>query len=80
MPSIGRRRHPSSGRAAQTIDVPVREERVDLEKQPVVYEEVEVGKTQVQETRKVSDTVRREEARIEREGDVTTDTGLDATR
>jgi uncharacterized protein (TIGR02271 family) len=64
----------------QTIEVPVRGERVDLEKRPVVYEEVEVGKTQVQETRKVSDTVRREEARIEREGDVTTDTGLDATR
>ena len=55
---------------SETIEVPVREERVTLEKQPVVYEEVEVGKRQVQETERVSGTVRREEAHIEREGDV----------
>lgn len=54
----------------QTIEVPVREERVDLDKQAVVYEEVEIGKRQVQDTERVSGTVRREEARIEREGDV----------
>ncbi len=35
-----------------------------------MYEEVGVGKRQVTETQSVSDTVRREEARIEREGDV----------
>ncbi|MBV9329759.1 MAG: YsnF/AvaK domain-containing protein [Chloroflexi bacterium] len=59
----------------KTIDVPVREEQVEVEKRPVVYEEVEVGKQQVQETQRVSDTVRREEARIEREGDVRTSGG-----
>lgn len=55
----------------QTIEVPVREEEVSVEKRPVVYEEVELGKQQVQRTEQVSGTVRREEARIEREGDVT---------
>jgi uncharacterized protein (TIGR02271 family) len=53
-----------------TIEVPVREERVEVQKQPVVYEEVAVGKRAVTETQSVSDTVRREEARINREGDV----------
>src|SRR6185312_6053691 len=43
----------------QTIEVPVREERVEVEKQPVVYEEVGVGKRQVVENQQVSDTVRR---------------------
>ena len=56
--------------AGETIEVPVREERVELGKEQVVYEEIEVGKRQVQETQHVSGTVRREEARIEREGDV----------
>ena len=51
-----------------TISVPVHEERVEVEKRPVVYEEVGVGKREVQATERVSDTVRREEARIE--GDV----------
>jgi uncharacterized protein (TIGR02271 family) len=55
---------------AETIEVPVREEQVSLEKRAVVYEEVEVGKQHVQETQQVSGTVRREEARIEREGNV----------
>ena len=54
----------------ETIEVPVREERVEVEKRPVVYEEVSVGKREVQETERVSGTVRREEARVERGGDV----------
>ncbi|MBV9170538.1 MAG: YsnF/AvaK domain-containing protein [Chloroflexi bacterium] len=54
----------------ETIRVPVREERVEVEKTPVVYEEVGVGKREVTESQQVSDTVRREEARIERHGDV----------
>ena len=53
-----------------TIEVPVREERVEVDKQPVVYEEVGVGKQRVVENRSVSDTVRREELRVDREGDV----------
>jgi uncharacterized protein (TIGR02271 family) len=54
----------------QTISVPVHEEQVDLQKRPVVYEEVEVGRRTVQATEHVSGTVRREEARIEQDGDV----------
>jgi len=53
-----------------TIRVPVVEEQVQVTKQPVVTGEVQVSKRQVQENRQVSDTVRREEATIEREGDV----------
>jgi uncharacterized protein (TIGR02271 family) len=54
----------------ETIRVPVREELVTVEKKPVVTEEVSIGKRTVQDTRHVSDTVRREEAVIDREGDV----------
>jgi uncharacterized protein (TIGR02271 family) len=55
---------------SQEIRVPVREEQVHLEKQPVVTEEVSIGKRQVTEQQPVSGTVRREEARVETEGDV----------
>ncbi len=60
---------PISDTEDETIRVPIREERVDVEKQPVVYEEVGVGKRVTQETRQVDDTVRREELRVENEGD-----------
>src|SRR5215216_4148841 len=60
---------PISERERASIDVPVREEHVTVEKQPVVYEEVGVGKRQVEETRDVNATVRREELRIDQEGD-----------
>ncbi len=71
-------RRPASGEPSdtpigesETYRIPVREEQVTVEKQPVVREEVAMGKRQVQETQRVSDTVRREEAHIERSGDVT---------
>jgi uncharacterized protein (TIGR02271 family) len=54
----------------ETVSVPLREEQVELEKRPVVYEEVGVSKREVQGTQQISDTVRREEARVEHEGDV----------
>jgi uncharacterized protein (TIGR02271 family) len=71
-------RHPVQGREAadQTLDadeevrIPIMEEEVDVQKRAVVREEVSVGKRRVQETKNVSDTVRREEARIESQGDV----------
>jgi uncharacterized protein (TIGR02271 family) len=70
-------RHPVAGRKPadedigqdEEIRIPVMEEEVRVEKTPVVKEEVTLSKRQVQETRKVSDTVRREEARIEETGD-----------
>jgi uncharacterized protein (TIGR02271 family) len=61
---------PIDGSESETIRVPVREEHVEVEKQPVVYEEVGVGKRVTQETQQVSDTVRREELRTDKEGDV----------
>ena len=56
--------------AGEALRVPVREEQVTVEKQPVVTEELEVSKRPVQETERVSETVRREEARTEGAGDV----------
>ena len=69
-------RRPASGRADhaemadQEIVIPVKEERVTVHKEPVVTEEVSVGKRKVHETKHVDETIRKEEARIEREGNV----------
>jgi uncharacterized protein (TIGR02271 family) len=72
-------RHPVSGEVpadtpigdqGETYRVPVSEERVNVEKQPVVREEIGIGKRTVQDTEQVTDTVRREEAHVERRGDV----------
>ena len=63
---------PASGpiREGEEIRVPVHEERVEVEKQPVVYEEVQINTQQVHDTEHVAADVRREEARIDRSGDV----------
>jgi uncharacterized protein (TIGR02271 family) len=58
------------GESNETIQVPVHEEQVSVDKRAVVTEEINVGKRAVQETKQVSGTVRREEARIENDGDV----------
>ncbi len=67
-------RHAVSGRSATNTDfsdaeevirVPVMEEQVTVEKTPIVTEEISLGKREVTETQHVTDTVRREEARIE---------------
>lgn len=47
-----------------TIEVPVYGEEVEVSKRSRVREELEVSKDQVQSTERVTDTVRREEARI----------------
>lgn len=49
------------------IRIPLEGERVTLDKQPVVREEVEVGKRQVQEVRSVSGDVRHEELQVDDE-------------
>ena len=54
----------------ETISVPVSAEQVNVSKQAVVREELNVGKRVVQENQQVSDTVQREEVRMDREGDV----------
>jgi uncharacterized protein (TIGR02271 family) len=51
----------------QEIRVPLSEERARVEKLPVVKEEVRVGKRAVQGTERVSDEVRREELRVDKD-------------
>ena len=52
----------------ETIRVPVSEEQVNVSKNTVVTGEVAIGKRAVQETQQVTDTVRREEARVDQQG------------
>lgn len=61
------------------IRVPVSEEQVNVSKQPVVKEEINIGKRVVQENQQVSDTVQREEARIDNTGDVNVQGNPDQT-
>ncbi len=70
-------RHPVTGREAsgtsigeEEVRIPLMEEEVEVQKRAVVKEEISVGKRQVEETKTVSDSVRREEARIDSQGDV----------
>jgi uncharacterized protein (TIGR02271 family) len=55
----------------ETLRVPVSAEQVNVSKQTVQSGEVSIGKRAVQGTQQVTDTVRHEEARVERQGDVT---------
>jgi len=60
------------------VRVPVTEERVRAEKETVATGELQVNKRREQDTQRVSADVRKERARVEREGDVDVDTeGLD---
>ncbi len=52
----------------ETIRVPVSEEQVNVTKNTVTTGEVQVGKRAVTENQRVSDTVSREEARLDRSG------------
>ena len=57
-------------RPGEEIRIPVKEEQVRVEKETVLKEEVKVGKRQVQDTKRVSGDVRKEEVKVEREGNV----------
>ena len=57
----------------ENIHIPVMEERLEVTKRPVVSEEIIVGKREVHDTETVSETVRREEAEIDRTDDVVND-------
>ena len=50
----------------------MRQEQVSVEKQAVVYEQVEVGKRDIRETRRITDTLRKEVVDVDAEGDVET--------
>jgi uncharacterized protein (TIGR02271 family) len=53
-----------------TIRVPVTAETVEVTKDARVVEEIEVSKRPITETKRVSDTVRREEVDVRQEGDI----------
>jgi len=55
---------------SDTIEVPVREEDVQVRKEARVAEEFEIEKRAIQETETVTDTVRKERVNIEEVGDV----------
>jgi len=59
----------------ESLRVPVRAERVQVNKQTVETGEVALGKRTVQGTQRVTDTVRHEEARVEHQGDVNVEGG-----
>ena len=74
-------RVPNSGQPAQgevgseneEIRVPLSEERVRAEKEPIITDEIRVGKRAAQRTENVNENVRHEELRVEKEGDVEVD-------
>lgn len=57
-------------RENEEIRIPVREEQVDVSKQTVVNEEVNVGKRVVRDTKKVSGQVRKEDVQVDQSGNV----------
>ena len=54
--------------AGEEIRVPIREEQVKVEKQTVAKEQVSVGKRKVHETERVEGDVRKEDIKVETEG------------
>ncbi len=49
----------------QVIRIPLSEEQVHVDKQVMVAEEINIGERDVQETREVKESVRREELRTD---------------
>jgi uncharacterized protein (TIGR02271 family) len=65
----------------ETIRVPIVEEKVEVTKKPVVTEELVIGKRQTTEAEQVTEKIKREEAKVETDGDTTvTETTIDRTR
>lgn len=58
----------SSLSTSETIRIPVTEEKVDVGKHTVVTEEISAYKRNVEETQKVEETIRREEAKVDKNG------------
>lgn len=54
---------------SETVRIPVSEERVEVNKRPVVTGEVEVRKERVQDTEHIRDTVKKEQAHVDQDGD-----------
>jgi uncharacterized protein (TIGR02271 family) len=56
-------------KAGETLRIPIIEEEVVIQKRPVVVEEITLGKRTIEDVQELSDTVKREEVRIEEHGD-----------
>lgn len=54
----------------EEIVIPISEEQIHVTKTPVVIEEVTIGKETVEETKQISETVRKEDIEVETDGDV----------
>lgn len=52
----------------ETIRIPVSEEKVDVSKHTVVTEEISAHKRSVEEIQQIDETIRREEAKIDKDG------------
>jgi len=71
-------RHPATGHPAgpagihsgEEVRIPLKEEKVRLEKDVVAKQDVTIGKKKVQDTQRVSGTVRKEELKVEGKTDV----------
>ncbi len=59
-----------AGEQQETIRIPISEEQVHVTKETVQTGEVSVHKEQVQDVQRITDTVKREELHVERQGDV----------
>jgi len=68
VPTTGRKVAETDINKGSEIRIPVSEEEVHIEKQPVVKEEVRVSKRQIEDTKQVGGTVRKEEIKVEKQG------------
>ena len=57
--------------SGETIHIPVSEEKVDVGKHTVVTGEVSAHKREIEDTKTINETLRKEEARIDKDGDAT---------
>lgn len=62
----------------ESVVVPLRAEEVEVHKRPVVTEEVVIRKEAIEETERVSETVRREDVDVRTDGQVDSNTGYNA--
>lgn len=69
-PATGAEISADSLNPGQEIRIPVKSEQVNVRKETVVAEEVTVGKRRVRDTEHIDETLRREEIKIDKQGDV----------
>lgn len=55
----------------ETVHIPISEEQVQVDKHTVVTEEIEAHKQEIENTRHIEETLKREEAHINKDGNAT---------